>query len=97
MHLAPEMWTGTDMVSAGDNLALMAPFSLAKITANLKAMRVNTAPGLDGFPVTFYLKFWAKVGPQIARLVANFTRGRIDFKRLNYGGAYAASEGERSR
>lgn len=48
-------------------------------------MRSNTAPGLEGFRVTFYKKLWNIVGPQFLTLVLDFTHGRIDVKRLNYG------------
>lgn len=68
-----------------DNQELVRPFSFLDITNNLNDMRVNTAPGPNGFPVAFYKKFWNLVGPQFFNLVHDFTLGKIDVKRLNYG------------
>jgi hypothetical protein len=72
-------------VSEEDNRSLIAPFPLHKIVANLGAKREDTAPGPDGFPISFYTKFWTLVGPQFAALVDDFTLGLIDIKHLDYG------------
>lgn len=79
------MWEPQWRVSREDNQILVRPFSFEEITKNLNDMRANTTPGPDGFPVTFYKKFWNLVGPQFVNLVHEFTLGRIDVKRLNYG------------
>lgn len=55
--LGPDMWEPQWMVSREDNHALIRPFTLVEVTTNLNNMRVNTAPGPDGFPVIFYKKF----------------------------------------
>lgn len=78
-------WSDNARVSAADNIAVTAPFSLDKIARNLKDMRINTALGRDGFPVIFYRRFWHMVGPQVLKITDDFTRGLIDIKRLNFG------------
>lgn len=83
--ISEHMWEPHERVSSIDNETLVCPFSLEEITKNLQNMRVNTAPGPDGFPVIFYKKFWPLLSAQFTNLVNSFTRGEIDVKRLNYG------------
>ena len=37
---------------------LESPISLAEMTAALRGMKPNKAPGIDGLPVEFYRRFW---------------------------------------
>lgn len=78
-------WLDDARVSMRDNICLTAPFTLEEMTHNLREMRCYTAPGPDGFPVIFYRRFWHFLGPQMLRILDDFTRGLIDIKRLNYG------------
>jgi hypothetical protein len=48
-------------------------------------MKVDTAPGPDGFPVIFYKKFWPMIKPSVLAILNGFALGRVDISRLNYG------------
>lgn len=43
--------------------------SLAELTASVKSLNHNKAPGLDGLSVEFYLKFWDLLGPQLLDVI----------------------------
>ena len=52
--------------------------SLAELTASIKSLNYNKAPGLDGLSVEFYLKFWDLLGPQLLDVINScFARGKI--------------------
>ena len=48
-------------------------------------MKVNTAPGPDGFPVAFFKAFWTTVKPYVLAILNGFSRGMVDISRLNFG------------
>ena len=41
---------------------LVVPFTVEKINNALRATKKNKAPGTDGIPFEFYLKFWDVIG-----------------------------------
>ena len=43
--------------------------TLAELTASLKTMNTNKAPGSDGFSVEFYTKFWDQLGPLLLMVI----------------------------
>ena len=52
--------------------------SLAELTASVKSLNHNKAPGLDGLSVEFYLKFWDLLGPQLLDVINFcFSQGSI--------------------
>ena len=52
--------------------------SLAKLTASVKSLNHNKAPGLDGLSVEFYLKFWDLLGPQLVDVINScFACGKL--------------------
>ena len=58
LGLSPQTWLASKRVSAADNEALALTFSETVLEAIFQYMKSNTAPGPDGFPVSFFKKFW---------------------------------------
>jgi hypothetical protein len=48
-------------------------------------MKENTAPGPDGFGVSFYKHCWDTVKPELMKMINDFYLGKLDIARLNYG------------
>jgi hypothetical protein len=48
-------------------------------------MRENSAPGPDGFSVSFYKSSWDTVKAELMNMVNDFSMGNLDIARLNYG------------
>jgi hypothetical protein len=48
-------------------------------------MKPGSALGPDGLPVLFFKKFWGILKGPILQLLNDFTLGRVDTARLNYG------------
>lgn len=59
--LSHNMWEGRGRLSSEDNIELTKPFSMEEIEGALREMKTNTAPGPDGFSVSFYKEFWPQV------------------------------------
>lgn len=74
--LANSAWAVGGKVTEAENEWLTAPFSMVELEFALSATGTNTAPGPDGFPVTFYKKFWPLVGRRMLELLDDFTRGK---------------------
>ena len=83
--LAPDTWTGVQLVSDEANAALVAPFAEEEVLAAIKGMNTSSAPGPDGLPVTFFKTFWQTVKPEVMALFEEFYSGSMDLGRLNYG------------
>lgn len=83
-NLASSAWAAASKVTEVHNDFLTVPFIINELEVALSSTRTNTAPRPDGFPVTFYKKFWPLVGRQMFELLGDFTKGRLDIKRLNY-------------
>jgi hypothetical protein len=48
-------------------------------------MKADSAPGPDGFPVSFYKRFWGMLRGPMLQILNDFTLGRVDISRLNFG------------
>ncbi|XP_071680143.1 uncharacterized protein [Lolium perenne] len=82
--LAPSSWGEEARVSKEENVGLACTFSEAELEAIVKDMKTDTAPGPDGFPVTFFKRFWPQVKHGILLILNDFVLGRIDIARLNF-------------
>ena len=52
--------------------------SLDELMISVKSLNHNKAPGLDGFSVEFYLKFWDLLGPQLLDVINScFANGKV--------------------
>lgn len=56
-------------LSDSDRHVCEGAVTLAELTASLKTMNFNKAPGSDGFSVEFYLKFWDLLGPLLLKVI----------------------------
>jgi hypothetical protein len=84
-HLSAYFWHTSRQVSDEENDRLMIAFSVEEIDAVLAGMKVDTAPGPDGLPATFFKRFWHLVKPMIMDIANDFALGRVDIARLNFG------------
>ena len=64
---------------------LTRPFTLEEVKQAIFYMKEDSAPGPDGFPVSFYKKYWELVQGLIMEMVNDFYLGNLDITRLNYG------------
>ena len=85
LSLAPDCWSGPQLVSETENAALTAPFSEQEVWDAIKGMNPSSAPGPDGLPVKFFQTFWNVIKPEIMAIFDEFYVGSIDLGRLNYG------------
>ena len=68
----------SNFLSEPDRESCEGLLSLAELTASIKSLNYNKAPGLDGLSVEFYLKFWDLFGPQLLDVINScFARGKI--------------------
>lgn len=85
LSLAPDCWSGPQLVSESENVALTAPFFEQEVWDAIKGMNPSSAPGLDGLPVKFFQTFWNMIKPEVMAIFDEFYVGSIDLGRLNYG------------
>ena len=78
--LAPDTWSGAQLVSAEANAALVAPFSEDEVLAAIKCMNPSSAPGPDGLLVSFFKTFWQTVKPEVMALFDEFFTGTMDLE-----------------
>jgi mannosylglycoprotein endo-beta-mannosidase len=81
----PELWPEEKKLSAEENEALSITFSPEELDAVLESMKLDSAPGPDGFPVTFFKRFWGTLKGTVLEILNDFALGRVDVARLNYG------------
>ena len=48
-------------------------------------MKENSAPGPDGFSVSFYKQCWEVIKGDLMNMINDFYLGNLDLARLNYG------------
>lgn len=85
IHLSLGVWDDNLRLSDEDNVNLVKPFTWEEVDEVLKSMKVNTAPGPDGFPVGFYKQLWSEFRPLIKEMLDDLYKGRLDTDRINYG------------
>jgi hypothetical protein len=66
-------------------LALALSFSAQELDEVLSLTKADTAPGPDGFPVSFFKSCWSWLKPLILNILNEFALGRLDIARLNFG------------
>lgn len=82
--LAHDLWGEAKKVSVEDNAAILLSFSDEEIDRALSAMKTDTAPGPDGFPVAFFKRCWPWIRPAVAQIFNGFALGQVDISRINY-------------
>lgn len=48
-------------------------------------MKINVAPGPNGFSAQFFQAFWEVIKPEIMEMFDYWMMGKLDLQRLNYG------------
>jgi hypothetical protein len=85
LSLVEGIWASNQTVSAAENLALAISFSDQDLDEVLSLTKADTAPGPDGFPVSFFKSCWGWLKPLILNILNEFDLGRLDIARLNFG------------
>jgi hypothetical protein len=62
---------------------LTAPFSEEETKCAILSMNRNSAPGPDGFRLSFYRAPWGTVAAQIMDLLHSFHQGAVELERIN--------------
>ncbi|KAF3784888.1 Transposon TX1 uncharacterized protein [Nymphaea thermarum] len=65
-----------DFVSMEENASLLEPATYAEVQEVVMSLDKDSAPGLDGFPNSFYQIMWEEIGQDIWRVVDNFFKTR---------------------
>lgn len=72
-------------ISEEENLAQELTFTQEELDQVLADMKPDSAPGPDGFPMSFFKRFWEILKDPILGILNDFALGRVDIARLNYG------------
>ncbi|KAK1645896.1 hypothetical protein QYE76_063701 [Lolium multiflorum] len=83
LHL--ELWPVEKRLSAEENDALSITFSPEELDAVLESMKPDSVLGSDGFPITFFKRFWGTLKGTVPQILYDFALGRVDVALLNYG------------
>jgi hypothetical protein len=84
-RLGDDLWPEQGRISRDENEALELSFTGEELDEVLASMKVDSAPGPDGLPVAFFKRFWEILKCSILGLLNDFTLGRVDIARLNFG------------
>jgi hypothetical protein len=85
IRLREDLWVGQGCLNDLEAVSLVEQFSEKEIKESLDEMKVNSAPGPDGFTVGFFKSFWEQVKGSILEMFDKFYRGELNLSRLNYG------------
>ena len=83
--MGEDLWRNNGRLSQADNIELTRPFTEEEVRKVVFDMKDNTAPGPDGFGVTFYMSCWESIKTEFMEMVNDFYLGALDIARLNYG------------
>lgn len=76
---------GVTIVSDNDREMLTRPFELVEVKMVVFDLKQYNAPGLDGMPGEFYMKFWDLIKQDLLDIINDFHKGLLNNDRLNYG------------
>jgi hypothetical protein len=79
------LWAEDQCVSLEENIKVTITFIEQDLDEVMAQTKTETAPGPDGLPVAFFKSFWNLVRPLILGILNDFTLGRVDISRLNFG------------
>jgi mannosylglycoprotein endo-beta-mannosidase len=85
LTLVHGLWDASQCVSLEENCRMAITFTDRDLDEVLAQTKTETAPGPDGLPVAFFKSFWNLVRPLILGILNDFTLGRVDISRLNFG------------
>ena len=85
VSLDNDAWATKGRLSAEEDELLNSPFSEEEVRKVIFDMKENSAPGPDGFGVSFYKSCWEIIKNDFMELINDFHKGDLDLTRLNYG------------
>ncbi|GMI77374.1 hypothetical protein HRI_001406700 [Hibiscus trionum] len=65
------------------NATLLRPFTVEEISAAFLDINPKKAPGIDGFPSSFYRQHWDMIGPDFLSLCMDLLQGKADMASVN--------------
>jgi len=72
MVLSTNFWPSDLVLSEGDRIDLVKPFSMEEIKEVVMGMRENSAPGPNGYGVIFFKQFWDVVKEDMGAMFKDF-------------------------
>ena len=85
LKLSPTFWADRHILSEEEGASLVKEFHEEEVKTAMFSMKSNSAPGPNGFGVTFFKNFWSLIGKDYFALFQDLHRGVLDVRRLNYG------------
>jgi len=85
IRLNPNFWTEERKVSEASSNQLIKVFSMEEIKQAIFDMKIDAAPGPNGYGASFFQHFWDNIKENYYRMFQDFYNGDLDIKRLNYG------------
>jgi hypothetical protein len=85
LTLVEGLWVVDQCISPEENCKMAITFFERDLDEVLAQTKTETAPRPDGLPVAFFKSFWNLVRPLILGILNDFTLGRVDISRLNFG------------
>jgi hypothetical protein len=76
-------WRLQGRKTQADNEELTKPFTEEEVKKVVFEMRENSAPGPDGFSVSFYKSSWGTVKGELMNMVNDFYMGNLDGDNLD--------------
>jgi hypothetical protein len=67
--LSQDLWPSSKRIFDAENVELERSFTLEELADVLHDMQVDSAPGPDGLPVAFFLRFWGTLRPLFFRFL----------------------------
>jgi hypothetical protein len=83
--LDPDRTEDIAQVTQEENNFLTVPFTEDEIKKAIFEMEHNKAPGLDGFPIEFYQKFWDVIKGDLITMFQDLYDGDLPIFSLNFG------------
>lgn len=72
VKLSPDTWASNRRLTAEDNVELLKPFSEEEVKKSVFEMKESTAPGPDGFGVSFYKNCWDIIKEELMEMINDF-------------------------
>lgn len=72
MHLGDDFWPKDLKLEGIDKEKLICPFSREEIKEVIMGMKENSAPGPNGFSVSFFKKFWEIIKWDMLKMFQDF-------------------------
>jgi hypothetical protein len=84
VHLSVGFWPQEEQLSDAQKLWVNQPFSEADVKKAIEGMKSESAPGLNGFTVTFFKSLWQYIKKELLSMMHDFNECELDLRRLNF-------------